>query len=511
LRTIRLNDAEWNYDEGAPLGPAGGFGEVFRGTGVNGAVAVKRLKLTASEAAHREMNIGQSLAGRSLKHVVPVLDFGQDASSDGYFLVMPICERSLQDEINEKGVLTVAEARSVALDVLAGLREVGDIVHRDLKPGNVLYLDGAWRLADFGIAKFVEDSTSLRTLRDSLTPPYGAPEQWLGEAPTRVTDIYALGCMLHTMLTGSPPYGGSRDQVREAHLHQTPPILGGDARLSAFAGQMLRKTPAARPSIERCIEVISTVEGGRAKPLHTGLLAAAGQVSQEAAAAEAAAQAAATVKRQREALVREASVELDAILKRLWSEVKEASDEVRLNRNTVALGRGTLAVSEVATIKSDAQQPHPYGRSAEWEIAACATISVKRNKLVRPQRNEQEIPIQYIGRMTTEDQDYSWSATLFFGKSQKDPNYRWRETAFWSFSRTQNGQDEPYALQPDNREFQIAFSNVMGLANIAYGPFAIDGEDEDTFQHRWLTLFTKAVTGELNRPNQMPVPDQFWR
>ena len=75
MRTIRLNDAEWAFDEGAPLGPAGGFGEVFRGTGAAGPVAVKRLKLTASAAAHREMNIGQALAGRSLKHVVHVLDY----------------------------------------------------------------------------------------------------------------------------------------------------------------------------------------------------------------------------------------------------------------------------------------------------------------------------------------------------------------------------------------------------------------------------------------------------
>ena len=48
MQTIFLNNAEWAYDEDEPLGPAGGFGEVFRGTGVNGAVAVKRLKLTAS-------------------------------------------------------------------------------------------------------------------------------------------------------------------------------------------------------------------------------------------------------------------------------------------------------------------------------------------------------------------------------------------------------------------------------------------------------------------------------
>ncbi len=508
MPTIRLNDAEWTYDERSPLGPAGGFGEVFRGTGTMGSVAVKRLKLTAGDAAHREMNIGQALAGRTLKHVVPILDYGQDAGSDGYFLVMPICDRSLQDEIAAKGVLTLAEARSVALDVLAGLHEVGDIVHRDLKPGNVLYFDGGWRLADFGIAKFVEDSTSLRTLRGSLTPAYGAPEQWQGEAPSRVTDIYALGCMFHTMLTGTPPFGGSQDEIREAHLHRPPPPLGVDTRLSAFVGQMLRKTPASRPTVERCIEVIGTVEAARIRPAHTGLLAAAGQISREAAATEAAAQAAASIERQRQQLVREATSDLDAIVKRLFEEIKEASDEARVTKDAVALGRGTLIFGYAKGVKLP-QQQDIYGGAAEWDIAAGATIAVTRGAAVRPQRTAHDVPIIYAGRMTRDDQDYKWSATLFFGKSRQDPNYRWRETAFWSLSRSHNGRDEPYAIPPEDRDFQIAFSNTMGVANTAYGPLAIDGEDEDAFQHRWLTLFTKAVTGELNRPDRMPIPDHY--
>ncbi|MDM3788590.1 protein kinase, partial [Proteus mirabilis] len=78
--------------------------------------------------------------------------------------------------------------------------EVGDIVHRDLKPGNILRHEERWKIADFGIAKFVEDSTSLETLREALTPSYAAPEQWLGQRPTSATDIYALGCIIHALV-----------------------------------------------------------------------------------------------------------------------------------------------------------------------------------------------------------------------------------------------------------------------------------------------------------------------
>ncbi len=70
--------------------------------------------------------------------------------------------------------------------------------------------------------------------------------------------------------------------------------------------------------------------------------------------------------------------------------------------------------------------------------------------------------------------------------------------------------DEPFGLPADDREFEFASSNVMGQANIAYGPFSIDAEDESDFQHRWLTLFARAATGELNRPSRMPVPPGFF-
>lgn len=506
---IRLNVTEWTYDTSDLLGPPGGFGEVFRGAGDIGPVAVKRLKLTASEAAHREMNIGQALAQRTLEYVVPVLDYGQDADSDGYFLVMPICERSLHDEILSKGVLSLTETRTVALDILSGLSEVGDIVHRDLKPQNVLFFDGKWRLADFGIAKFVEDSTSLQTLRGSLTPAYGAPEQWNSETPTHATDVYSLGCMFHTMLTGQPPFVGSQEQIRDAHLHQAPPALGVDSRLSAFVGQMLRKSPASRPSIGRCVEVVSSVEVTQARRPHAGLLEAAGEISREAAAKEAAAQAAATARRARQQLVEEAAADLKGIVDRLFGDIKLASDEVHSTQDSISLGRGTLTFGRVAEVPlAQTKRENIYGEP-EWEVAAAASLAVTRSKIVRPTHTSEGGSIFYVGRETPYDRDYTWSATLFFGRSKKEPDYRWREIGFWSFAA--GSPEAPYSLAPGDRNFELAFSNVMGSVDVAYGPWAVDGEDEDAFQHRWLSLFTKAVRGELNQPSSMPIGDHFFQ
>ena len=90
--TIRLAEGEWSFDDSERLGKPGGFGEVFVGNGPSGKVAVKRLMLSADQAAHRELKIGQELKQRSLTYVVPILDAGQDSESDRYFLIMSICD-----------------------------------------------------------------------------------------------------------------------------------------------------------------------------------------------------------------------------------------------------------------------------------------------------------------------------------------------------------------------------------------------------------------------------------
>lgn len=124
MQIIKLNRQVWEVDTSCILGSPGGFGEVFRGKGKNGDVAIKRLRITASQAAHRELQIGKSLSERQLNNVVPIIDYGQDADSDRYFLVMPICDRSLQDEINNIGMFSASESIQVLLAILSGLAEV---------------------------------------------------------------------------------------------------------------------------------------------------------------------------------------------------------------------------------------------------------------------------------------------------------------------------------------------------------------------------------------------------
>src|SRR5699024_7455063 len=84
----------------------------------------------------------------------------------------------------------------------------GSVVHRDLKPENVLYLDGHWCLADFGIARYAEATTSPDTRKFALSPLYAAPERWKGERATTATDIYSLGVIAYELLSGEVPFTG---------------------------------------------------------------------------------------------------------------------------------------------------------------------------------------------------------------------------------------------------------------------------------------------------------------
>jgi serine/threonine-protein kinase len=169
MQRIQLPKGVFELDPDKPLGKRGGFGQVFCGQSpTNGNLAIKRLYVSAVDAAHRELRIAEELSGRSFQNVIPFIDSGEDPDSGSYFIVMPRAEKSLQDLIDSEPPRSPAEAAVIMLQILSGLLEVPELIHRDLKPANVLFHENKWKVADFGIAKFVEESIRLEGQRLTL-------------------------------------------------------------------------------------------------------------------------------------------------------------------------------------------------------------------------------------------------------------------------------------------------------------------------------------------------------
>jgi tetratricopeptide (TPR) repeat protein len=194
-------------------------------------------------------------------HILPVLSAG---ARDGllYYVTPYVAGESLRYRLTLQGALPVDETirllRAVA-DALAFAHALG-VVHRDLKPDNIFLQHGHAILADFGIARALEQATLgdpaerlTRTGTGLGTPGYMAPEQLAGDPNVDArTDIYAMGIVAYEMLAGRPPFAGlSASKLIIAHMTETPePVttLRGDTppQLAHLVMRCLEKDPAHR-------------------------------------------------------------------------------------------------------------------------------------------------------------------------------------------------------------------------------------------------------------------------
>jgi membrane protein YdbS with pleckstrin-like domain/predicted Ser/Thr protein kinase len=218
------------YKLAAPLGE-GGMAAVYRGRDLrlNREVAIKVLHedLTRDpDFLARFEREAQLVASLSHPNIVSVYDVGEDRGTN--FIVMEYVRgRTLKEVIEREGSLTSGRAVAIMLPVLGALGYAHErgLIHRDIKPQNILVTsDGTPRLADFGIARLVDGSTT-RTAAILGSAHYLSPEQSRGEGATARSDIYACGVVLYEMLSGRPPFEGS-NALAVAHQHlNTPPAL----------------------------------------------------------------------------------------------------------------------------------------------------------------------------------------------------------------------------------------------------------------------------------------------
>ncbi len=198
----------------------------------------------------------EAIASANLRHphIVTVYDVGQQ---DGeYFIIMEHLKGdTLEQWLAQHGPMPVAQVSQV-LDQVAGALDHAHsrgIIHRDVKPSNIM-LDAQGRavLMDFGLVRAGEGLGPTRSTTVMGTPEYMAPEQILGQAIDRRTDIYALGVVLYELLSGKTPFRHTTPiATAYAHVHEAPPPVRSvntavPLPIEAVVLKALAKDPAAR-------------------------------------------------------------------------------------------------------------------------------------------------------------------------------------------------------------------------------------------------------------------------
>jgi len=236
----------------------GGMGVVYLATqsGLNRHVALKVLSAELAgdkEFVARFHHEAEILASLDSPHVIAIFDHG---TADGvvYLATQYVTGGDLGVYLATHGPLSTIAALDVFGQILEGLGDAHarGVIHRDIKPGNVL-LRGDRKepyiyLADFGIAQLqgVGGQTRAGTVVGSTA--YLAPERHLGQMATVQSDIYATGCVLWAMLTGSTPYAGTEFQQALGHTSGVVPQLAGTDGVAAALNDLLAWTLAKDPT-----------------------------------------------------------------------------------------------------------------------------------------------------------------------------------------------------------------------------------------------------------------------
>ena len=204
-----------------------------------------------SERFLREIEIAARL---SHPHILALHDSGQAGSY--LYYVMPFVDgESLRQRLELKGRLDADEAVGILRNVGSALEyaHARGVIHRDIKPENILLSEGLAVVADFGIAKAVDEAGSTSITKTGLgvgSPLYMSPEQAVGEKNLDGrTDVYSLGCVFYEMLVGRPPFAGrtTAHLVTQHAVEPVPRLHAERPDVPAMFDAIVRKAMAKDP------------------------------------------------------------------------------------------------------------------------------------------------------------------------------------------------------------------------------------------------------------------------
>lgn len=252
---------------------SGGMADVYRAKDqlLERTVAVKILHQqyeNDTEFITRFQREAKAAARITHPNIVNVYDVGV-AEGRHYIVMEYVPGRTLKERIKEEGPVPVPQALQIARQIAGALAQAhaNNLVHCDIKPHNILVMpDGNVKVADFGIARAVTESTM--TYNDNImgSVHYFSPEQARGTMITPKSDVYSLGVLLYEMLSGRIPFDGNTAvSIARKHLEEDPQPLhmiapGIPPVVEALVTRMMAKDPAQRPDSSMLVQDIVRAE-----------------------------------------------------------------------------------------------------------------------------------------------------------------------------------------------------------------------------------------------------------
>ena len=170
----------------------------------------------------------RAMASLDHENIVKVYDISQDGEVP-FIVVECVAGRDVGDLLggNRGGRLNELFVRRMAAQLLRALSYAHrrGIIHRDIKPSNILLMaDGTVKVADFGIARIVEEDDADTGEPGEIvgSARYMSPEQLKGQEATPRSDVYSVGVLLYHCLTGRPPFSGDVRSLARQHIHDRP-------------------------------------------------------------------------------------------------------------------------------------------------------------------------------------------------------------------------------------------------------------------------------------------------